>query len=39
MEIFEEKYFICSAGARPPYSAEVKNSWNYTSPPQYVFMV
>jgi hypothetical protein len=21
-----------------PSSAEVKNAWNYTSPPQYVFM-
>jgi hypothetical protein len=23
----------------PPSSAEVKNEWNYTSTPQYVFMV
>jgi hypothetical protein len=22
----------------PPSSAEVKNAWNYTSTPQYVFM-
>jgi hypothetical protein len=22
----------------PPFSAEVKNEWNYTSTPQYVFM-
>jgi hypothetical protein len=23
---------------RPPFSAEVKNSWSYTSTPQYAFM-
>jgi hypothetical protein len=26
------------ADISPPYSAEVKNAWSYTSTPQYVFM-
>jgi hypothetical protein len=26
------------AGHSPPYTAEVKNAWSYTSSPQYAFM-
>jgi hypothetical protein len=28
----------CETGHSPPSSAEVKNTWSYTSTPQYVFM-
>jgi hypothetical protein len=28
----------CEAGHSPPPSAEVKNSWSYTSTPPHVFM-
>jgi hypothetical protein len=28
----------CEADHSPPFSAEVKNTWSYTSTPQYVFM-
>jgi hypothetical protein len=31
------KWMGREADHSPPYSAEVKNSWNYTSSPQYAF--
>jgi len=29
----------CEADHSPPSSTEVKNAWNYTSTPSYIFMV
>jgi hypothetical protein len=34
-----KKVTMCEADHSPPYSAEIKNNWNYASTLTYIFMV